>query len=217
MFWEISPYIFHGIQFFIPEKPIYFAKIAAAAVPTSIPQALPRCFMEYCVSHGIFSGMSQDLFQPDTPMSRAMFITVLARIAGVDTSNNNVKTKFADVESGRYYTGAIKWASDNKIVAGMTDTTFEPNSALQRQQLCVMIVNFAKHLKVELKPAEAAITFADASGIGNYAKTAVAACQTADIVNGYNEGGKIFFKPTNTATRAEAAQILYKFHSDFCK
>ena len=173
--------------------------------------------VEYNYVNGFISGMSATEFGVSTPVTRGMFITVLARIAGVDTSNNNVKTKFTDVESGRYYTGAIKWASDNKIVAGMTDTTFEPNSALQRQQLCVMIVNFAKHLKVELKPAEAAITFADASGIGNYAKTAVAACQTADIVNGYNEGGKIFFKPTNTATRAEAAQILYKFHSDFCK
>ena len=173
--------------------------------------------VEYNYVNGFISGMSATEFGVSTPVTRGMFITMLARIAGVDTSNNNVKTKFTDVESGRYYTGAIKWASDNKIVAGMTDTTFEPNSALQRQQLCVMIVNFAKHLKIEFKPAEAAITFADASGIGNYAKTAVAACQTADIVNGYNEGGKIFFKPTNTATRAEAAQILYKFHSDFCK
>ena len=53
------------------------------------------------------------------------------------------------------------------------------------------------------------------AAIGNYAKTAVATCQMADIVNGYANGDGFDFKPTNTATRAEAAQILYKFHKDF--
>ena len=141
----------------------------------------------------------------------------MARIAGVDTSAgaNKTTTKFTDVESGRFYTAAIMWASDNKIVAGMTDTTFAPTAPIQRQQLCVMIVNFAKNQKIGLTAAESAVTFADAADIGNYAKEAVAVCQRADIINGYNEGGKLVVKPANTATRAEAAQILYKFHKDF--
>ncbi|MBQ5894602.1 MAG: S-layer homology domain-containing protein, partial [Rikenellaceae bacterium] len=71
---------------------------------------------------------------------------------------------------------------------GMTATTFAPNAPIQRQQLCVMIVNFAKHQKIELTASEKAISFKDAAAIGNYAKDAVATCQMADIVNGYANG-----------------------------
>ena len=159
--------------------------------------------------------MKTDEFGVNTEVTRGMFITILARIAGVDTSNNNVKTKFTDVESGKYFTAAIKWASENKIVNGMTETTFQPATPIQRQQLCVMIVNFARFMKIDLKASESAIAFSDASGISNYAKDAVKTAQMADIVNGYANGDGFDFKPTNTATRAEAAQILYKFHKDF--
>ena len=78
-----------------------------------------------------------------------------------------------------------------------------------------MIVNFAKHQNIEIKATEEEIGFADADKISKYAKTAVKTCQTADIVNGYNADGKVEFRAKNTATRAEAAQMLYKFHKDF--
>lgn len=171
--------------------------------------------INYNYSYNFIAGVAANEFGVSTNVTRGMFITILARIAGVDTSNNNVTTKFTDVPSGKYYTAAIKWASENGIVNGMSATTFEPNSALQRQQLCVMIVNFANHQKVDIKAVEGAVNFSDAGNFAKWAKDAIAICQKADIVNGYNEGGKVLFKPTNTATRAEAAQILYKFHKDF--
>ena len=171
--------------------------------------------VNYAYENGFISGMSNTEFGVSTPVTRGMFITVLARIAGVDTSNNNVTTRFADVEKGKYYTTAIKWANENGIVNGMSETTFEPNTAIQRQQLCVMIVNFAGFMKIDLTKSEDEIVFADAGSIAKWAKDAVKSAQTADIVNGYANGNAYDFKPTNTATRAEAAQILYKFHKDF--
>ena len=171
--------------------------------------------VNYNYSYNFIAGITTDEFGVSTNVTRGMFITILARIAGVDTSKNDVTTRFTDVPTGKYYTAAIKWASENNIVAGMSDTTFEPNSPLQRQQLCVMIVNFANHQKVEIKAVEDALGFSDAGSFAKWSKDAIAICQKADIVNGYNEGGKVLFKPTNTATRAEAAQILYKFHKDF--
>ena len=171
--------------------------------------------IDYNYTYGFIAGMKTDEFGVSTPVTRGMFITVLARIAGVDTSNNNVSTKFTDVAKNKYYTAAIKWASENNIVAGMSATTYEPNSPLQRQQLCVMIVNFAKYSGVEIAAVEDALNFSDASVFAKWSKDAIGICQKADIVNGYNEGGKVLFKPTATATRAEAAQILYKFHKDF--
>ena len=171
--------------------------------------------INYSYTNGFIAGMKQNEFGINTPVTRGMFITILARIAGVDTSANNVKTKFTDVASGKYYTAAIKWASEGGIVNGMSATTFEPNTPIQRQQLCVMIVNFAISQNIGFEKREAEINFSDNATIAKWAKDSVVTCQIADIVNGYSEGGKVSFKPKNTATRAEAAQILYKFHSEF--
>ena len=171
--------------------------------------------INYNYTHKFVSGMSATEFGISSNITRGQFITILARIAGVDTTNNKVSTKFTDVESGKFYTAAIKWASENKIVNGITATTFEPNTPIQRQQLCVMIVNFAKHQSITLTEVESAISFTDANKIATWAKDAVKTAQMADIVNGYANGSGFDFRPTNTATRAEAAQILYKFHKDF--
>jgi len=174
--------------------------------------------IDHATSYGLVSGVTTTTFGVDVEINRGMFITILARIAGIDTgkdANNAAVTKFTDVKAGKYYAAAIAWANANNIVSGKSETTFEPETAITRQELAVMIVNFAKQQGITLTAAEDAIAFADADTIAKFAKTAVATCQKADIINGYNEGGKAVFKPKDTATRAEAAQMLYKFHKDF--
>ncbi len=170
--------------------------------------------IDYCYSYGFISGTATDTFERDTAVTRGMFITILARIAGVDTGKtaNKTTTKFTDVKSGKYYTAAIKWASENGIVSGTSNTTFSPEASISRQDLCVMVTNFAKYMNIELKPSVDEVKFTDESSIKKYAKNSVKACQMAGLVKGYKDGS---FGPTKTATRAEAAQILYVFHSTF--
>jgi len=67
-------------------------------------------------------------------------------------------------------------------------------------------------MNIEVTASKDEIKFKDASSISKYAKNAVKTCQMAGIVSGYNDGT---FGPKKTATRAEAAQILYVFHSTF--
>ena len=171
--------------------------------------------VDHAVAYGLISGMDENTFGLNVTINRGMFITILARAAGVDTTKNDVETKFTDVAKGKYFTAAIKWASENGIVNGMTETTFAPTADITRQQLAVMIVNFAKQQKVELPAAKDEVNFADADKIAKWAKDAVVACQRAGIINGYNENGKVYFKPAASATRAEATQMLYVFHSEF--
>ncbi len=174
--------------------------------------------VDYAYSYGFIAGVSKTEFGLSQPVTRGMFITILARIAGVDTStaaNKKATTKFTDVKTGKFYTAAIKWASENGVVSGLTDTTFGPDVSIERQQLCVMIVNFAKYMGVELEATKSAITFKDSNKFAKYAKNAIAICQKANIISGYAVSGGYEFRPTNTATRGEAAQILYKFHKDF--
>ena len=171
--------------------------------------------IDYAYSYGFIKGTTSTTFERETKLNRAMFITILARIAGVDTTtaaNKAATTKFKDVKTGKYYTAAIKWANENGIVNGTSDTAFSPEANISRQDLCVMVERFAKYMNIELKETAKEIKFKDASSIRKYAKNAVNSCQKAGIIKGYNDGT---FRPENPATRAEAAQILYVFHSQF--
>ncbi len=174
--------------------------------------------VDYCYSNGFIAGMSETVFGVNTKVSRAMFVTIIARMAGVDTSekaNAKATTKFADVKAGQWYSAAVKWANEKGIVSGISETSFAPNANLTREQLCVMVVNFAKVSGTELTATKKEIKFADSNKIASWAKDAVKVCQRAGIVSGYVEGSKTYFKPQNTATRAEATQILYVLHKNF--
>ncbi len=167
--------------------------------------------VDYVVSHELFSGMTDTRFEPNTAMNRAMFVSVLARVDGAKTSKN-VKTKFSDVPSGKWYTGAVKWASDNGIVAGMSDTTFEPNTNITREQMCAILTRYAEYKGIRLTAVKDKAAFKDDNKISKWAKKSVYICQQAGIISGMT---LYSFAPKDTATRAQVARILYVFHDDF--
>ena len=169
-------------------------------------------YVDYAVAYGIFTGTSQDTFSPNSNITRAQFVQVLANLEGVDTSNRNVKTQFTDVPAKKWYTAAVKWASENKVVNGMGDGTFAPDANVTREQMCLMLTNFAGFKKITLKQVEAKTPFTDDAKIAKWAKTAVYVCQQADIVNGKGANN---FDPKGTGTRAEATVIFSKFHQDY--
>ncbi len=103
--------------------------------------------VNYVVDRGIFSG-SNGKFDPNGEMTRAMFVSVLARLAGV-IAKNDVKTGFSDVPAGKWYSGAVKWASDNDIVSG-ANGKFMPNDPITREQICAIFVTYAKYKKITL-------------------------------------------------------------------
>ena len=173
--------------------------------------------VDYAVTYGLISGTDATHFSPSATITRGMFVTILARAAGVDTSataNKAAKTQFTDVAAGKYYAAAVAWASSKNIVAGITTTTFVPDAPINRQQLAVMLYRFAEAQGITLK-TDNAVTFADASSVASWAKDGVTACAAAGIINGYSENGKVYFKPAASATRAEATQMIYKFHSEY--
>jgi len=168
-------------------------------------------FVDYAYSYGMFNGTTATTFEPNANMNRAMFVSVLARIAGV-TVDNTVATKFSDVPANKWYTGAVKWASDNGIVTGKTETTFAPLDNITREQMCALIVRFATYANITLKADGEAENFTDADKISGYAKEAVTACQKAGLVNGMGDGT---FAPKGKATRAQVSKILAYFHKNY--
>ena len=169
-------------------------------------------YVDYVVTNNIFNGMSETDFEPDTAMTRAMFVQVLANLEGVDTENRDVDTVFSDVPSGKWYAPSVKWANENGIVDGVSKTTFEPNAGVTREQMCVLLVRFANYKGLTLNEAVAPKVFSDDANVSNYAKDAVYACQRAGIVSGMTE---TTFDPKGSATRAQVAKIYTVFHKDY--
>lgn len=161
----------------------------------------------FAASRGLLSGTSDTTFSPNTGMSRGMFVTALGRLAGINP--DSYKTgKFTDVKADAYYAPYVNWAAQNGIVEGVTATTFAPDSNINREQMAVIMANYAKKLGYDLPKTLQAVTFADNAQISSWAKNAVRAMQQAGILAGKN-GNK--FDPKGTATRAEVATILRRF------
>lgn len=161
----------------------------------------------FAASRGLLSGTSDTTFSPNTGMSRGMFVTALGRLAGINP--DSYKTgKFTDVKTDAYYAPYVNWAAQNGIVEGVTATTFAPDSNINREQMAVIMANYAKKLGYDLPKTLQAVTFADNAQISSWAKNAVRTMQQAGILSGKN-GNK--FDPKGTATRAEVATVLRRF------
>lgn len=165
----------------------------------------------FAYNQGLFKGTSDTTFGPDDPMTRAMFVTVLGRLHGVQ-ADNKAATPFTDVLKGQYYVGYVKWANANGIVKGTSNTTFSPDANVTREQICAMMLRYCDFADITLQKVNPAMNFADAKKISGYARAAVTACQRGGIVNG-KEGGK--FDPLGNATRAEVATILMNFSKNY--
>lgn len=158
---------------------------------------------------GIFKGTG-DLFEPDSYMTRGMFVTVLGRFAEYQDMivSDEYELSFSDVSQDIYYAKYVAWASEHGIVNGNGDGTFSPDGYVTREQMCAILDRFLDYAKFYNVEETEAISFADKSEILSYALSSVEKMQSLGIINGVLEDGVINFKPQKSATRAEVAKIL---------
>lgn len=161
----------------------------------------------FVASRGLLSGTSDTTFSPNTGMTRGMFVTALGRLAGINP--DSYKTgKFTDVKADAYYAPYVNWAAQTGIVEGVTATTFAPDTNINREQMAVIMANYAKKLGYTVPKTLEAVTFVDNASISSWAKDAVRAMQQAGILAGKTNNR---FDPAGTATRAEVATVLRRF------
>lgn len=163
--------------------------------------------VQYVAEHDYMIGVGGERFAPTMEMTRSMFVTVLARLEGVE--DESAKSNFKDVPDNTWYTKAVNWAAANGIVEGNGADMFLPDQVITRQDMCTMMARYIayhekKHNVTHEKKGEEK-TFPDADKISSYAQEAVKKCVTLGLIEG-NELG--YFMPQGTATRAEAATII---------
>ncbi|MBQ4093087.1 MAG: S-layer homology domain-containing protein [Firmicutes bacterium] len=183
-----------------------FAAPLSAAQFTDVPEN--EWFAEdvyALVGADIISGYPDGTYLPKNEVKRGEFAKILAFASYEDMENySEVKLPFTDSQN-HWAKSYIAWAYEHKIVYGRSDTAFDPDGIITRQEMAVMIDRFADYKEFTLPEKVKAVEFTDANLIGDYAKDAVAAMQKAQIINGYPDGS---FAPTKSANRAEAAKMI---------
>lgn len=149
--------------------------------------------IDFAAAHEFFAGVTEDTFAPDSPMTRAMLVTVLARFDGQDTTGGSV-----------WYETAITWAKENGISDGSN-----PNGQITREQLAAMLYRYAASKGYDTAPDSVEIqNFADYDAISEYAEEALVWAVDAGIMRGTSSNT---LSPGGSATRAQVATILMRF------
>lgn len=157
--------------------------------------------VEYVRNNGIMSGTSTTTFSPDSTMTRAMLAAVLYRMAGSPAVAGT--DDFTDTSDGAWYSYAVLWASQRRLVNGYGSGLFGTNDPVSREQLAAILWRYAGS-----PAAERGNDFADEDTISPYAMDAVDWARANGIISGMAENT---FSPKSTATRAQVAVILRNY------
>lgn len=162
--------------------------------------------VEYVVDKGIMSGVSENEFAPSGKLTRAMLVQMLYNMESRPACD--AENAFIDVPVGQWYTDAVIWANDAKIVSGIGEGLFAPNMEITREQMVAMLYNYAKYKGYDVTASADLSTFADNASVSAWAQPAM---QWA-VAEGYISGmGDNQLAPQGTATRAEIASVIMRF------
>jgi hypothetical protein len=153
---------------------------------------------------GIINGKGEGKFEPESNITRAEFLKMIMRAMKIDiTDDSSEELPFRDVKDD-WYKEYVRTAYELNIVNGISAEEFGVNENILRQDMAVIAYRAFKLKNVALKGDECALE--DYEQTDDYAKEAVAALYTADIING--DDAKMF-NPKQNLTRAEAAMVIY--------
>lgn len=198
----ISAVIDGYVTFLAPKSGTYrFTSNPAAFSDTANHWAAES--IAFCAARELFKGVGGGRFAPDAPMTRAMFATVLYRIAGMPAVSG--ANSFYDVAAGQWYTDAILWGQSTGIITGYGNGLFGTNDLVTREQMCVMLLRYLQWAGYALPAVTAAKQFGDNAQIADWAAESIRFCQMHGLINGRSNG---LFAPKENATRAENSAVL---------
>ena len=181
---------------------------------TTFPDVLTSAWyynaVKYCKTNKIILGYEDGTFRPDTNITRGQFVTILWRMEGEPESTTTVSSLSDLSESSSYYK-AILWAEENGIVKGYEDGTFRESTELNRQQLAEFLKRYSEYKGIDTSNVTSLDDFADSSSVDGYAVKAIQWAVANGVIKGYTEENTKYIRPTKSASRAEAAEMIYKF------
>lgn len=159
-----------------------------------------------CYAKNIMSGTSANSFEPETEMTRAMFISVLYRIENTPLEEGKLSISFSDCADNAWYSSAVLWAYRKGIASGWGEGKFAPNEPLTRQEMAAMLYRYIEYTG-RGGQAPIPLKFEDNSSIAEWAVKAVEYCASYGLMNGVSPTE---FNPEGGATRAMGAAVLHR-------
>ena len=172
--------------------------------------------VEYCVKRGYASGMSENTFAPNGKLTRAQFLTLLAKLDGVDlTQYDTTDAGFEDVKTAHWFNEVVCWAVEKGYTSGLSETKFGPNANVTRAQVARFFYVYSEKNGIDITGSEDLSVFPDVNAVQNWAKTPLEWAVAAKLISGTAaKDGKTYLDPNGTATRAQAT-VMFKGFDDF--
>lgn len=161
----------------------------------------------YAYQNELMDGVSDSRFAPEEKASRAMLVTILYRLAGKPAVSS--VSSFSDVANGMWYSDAVIWAAENGIVNGFDDGTFRPLETVTREQMALILYQYAAFAGSDVTATGSLSAFTDAADVSDWAAAAVGWASAEGILNGMNGG---LLSPQGDAIRAQLAAVLERFY-----
>ena len=162
--------------------------------------------MDRAVSEGIISGTAPTVMSPNMPLTRAMLVTMLYRLAKPEGQAKAVS--FTDADKNSWYYDALCWANAQDIARGYPDNTFRPGASITRAELAAMLARYLRSLGHDLQPDLSVLKpFADGDRIADWAREDISVMVSLGVIRGYNDNT---IGSGRGATRAEAVTMLLR-------
>lgn len=154
-------------------------------------------------SKGMINGYEDSTFKPNKNITRAEFAKLI--LSAYEAAGGKLAgggSAFVDVTKSDWYYDVADKTSALGIILG-SDGSFRPNEDIKREDAAAIIYRALNCLGMNYYEEK---SFADDSLVSDYAKKAVSYLAGAGIINGFED---LTFRPADTLTRAQAAQMLF--------
>ena len=159
------------------------------------------------VDKGMFAGTTAPdkngvgTFSPNTPMTRAAFITVVTRYLYADELN-------AMSAGEKWYSNFYNIALEKELIKKNYLPESGLGEAMTRQEMAYVLANALEELGQTPEQVIPDSRIPDYSKIGTYYRSYVKVAYTEGLIAGTDAKGT--FNPMGTLTRAQAATVIYR-------
>ena len=162
--------------------------------------------VRFVTENGLMNGMGNNMFSPESPMTRAMFATVLFRFAGQPAVSGHII--FTDVADVQWYTDAIRWAGEKQLMMGYGNNRFGTHDNLTREQAVTILYRYAEMRGLDVSARANLSAYTDASQLSEWARSAMGWAVSAGVISGRSPTTLV---PKGRMTRGEVARILMNY------
>ena len=159
--------------------------------------------IQYVYDNGLMTGISANEFAPEATTTRAMIVSMLARLENVTSAES---AGFADVSDGDWYATAVNWAANVGVVNGYEDNTFRPSQPITREQLAAILMNYASYKGEDVSARADLSNYTDQPSA--WATETMQWAVAEGLISGVTADQ---LQPQGNATRAQVAAILERF------